>query len=307
MDTKVLKDTKLKSPLINKKITIALIEETDNPLYKDSQQGTLLVGASKDFIAPLDSYGNIVDPLTDDEREYFEEILGLDLNVHKRSTPNDPTANFWTTKKSKVILRKTGHSIDTAEIVLDLSDPHQYILYKVALVSPRVANTWAERDDRPGEYEFVIKDGEVELEEELNYLEMDDTVTGYMLKHKNSKKKLFDLLRLYGSDKNSGLIKFDSSIEFIYNELRKLSRVKSEVRKLYKIITLGERDIHLQVFLADAVTIGLIEKRGTEYRLVGGDVIGGDHTSAISFLSDVKHQSIKLKIQQEIENFYKDK
>ena len=104
MDTKVLKDTKLKSPLINKKITIALIEETDNPLYKDSQQGTLLVGASKDFIAPLDSYGNIVDPLTDDEREYFEEILGLDLNVHKRSTPNDPTANFWTTKKSKVIL-----------------------------------------------------------------------------------------------------------------------------------------------------------------------------------------------------------
>jgi len=312
MEKTILKDNKvstgnLTSPLINKKIQIALIEQSPNSLHKDKSQATLLTGASKDFACPINQYGTLVDPLTNDEKLYLENLLGINLSIHTKNTPTDPHANFWTTKKSKLIFRKTSKNIASATITLDLKDPFQFMLYKVALINPRVAKSWDERYTKGKIYEFVIKDGAVELEEELSYLEIDDEVMSYLLKHKKSKKKLFDLYRLYGSDKNSGAINFDSSIDFLYNELRKISRVKSEVKKLHKITSLGEKDIFNKVFLADAVTVGLIEKRGREYRLMGGDKIGSSEIEASIYLDEPKNQSIKLRIKEAIETFYKNK
>ena len=306
-DKKMVKGKTLKSPLLNKKIQIALIQQSPNTLHKDKNQATLLTGASKDFACPLNQYGTLVNPLEDWEREYLENELGIDLSIHTRNTPDNPNANFWTTKKAKLILRKPTKNIESATVTLDLNDPFQFMLYKIALINPRVANSWNERYSLGRGYEFVIKDGQVELEEELSYLEMEDEVLTYLLKHKKSKKKLFDLLRLYGSDKNSGLIKFDSSIDFLYNEVRKFTRIKSEVKKLYKIVSLGEKDIFTKVFLADAVTVGIVEKRGREYRLMGGDKIGSTELDAIIYLDDPKNQSIKLKIQETVETFYKNK
>jgi hypothetical protein len=188
-----------------------------------------------------------------------------------------------------------------------LSKPFEFILYKIALINPRVANSWAERYDKGKLCEFVIKDGEVELEEELSYLEKEDIVLSYLLKNKKSKKKLFDLLRLYGSNKNSGLLTYDTSIDKIYNELRKYTRNKQDILKLYNLVSLGAKDVSTKVFLADAVTVGLIEKRGTEYRLMGGDKIGSNELEAISFIEDPKNQSIKIKTQEAIDKFYKNK
>lgn len=306
-DKKMTKSKVLKSPLLNKKVKIALVQQSPSTLYKDKNQATLLTGASKDFACPLNQYGTLIDPLQDWERAYLENLLGIDLSIHTRNTPDNPNANFWTTKKSKLILRKSTKNIESATITLDLNDPFQFMIYKVALINDRVANSWDERYKKGRGYEFVIKDGEVELEEELSYLEMEDTVLGYLLKNKKSKKKLFDLIRLYGSDKNAGLIKFESSIDFLYNEVRKFTRIKSEVKKLYKIISLGEKDIFTKVFLADAVTVGIVEKRGREYRLMGGDKIGSNDLEAVSYLEDPVNQSIKLRIQETVETFYKNK
>jgi len=306
-NTVEVKTKKLKSPLINKKVKIALIEQSPNSLHKNSNQATLLTGASKDFACPINEFGTLIDPLENWEREYLENLLGLDLNIHVKNTPENPKANFWTTKSAKLILKKPTFNLESATRTLDLSKPFEFILYKIALINPRVANSWAERHEQGKLCEFVIKDGEVELEEELSYLEKDDAVLAYLLKNKKSKKKLFDLLRLYGSNKNSGLLTFDTSIDKLYNELRKIARTKSEVLKLYDLVSLGEKDVSTKVFLADAVTVGLIEKRGTEYRLMGGDKIGSNELEAIAYLEDTKNQSIKIKIQGAIDKFYKNK
>lgn len=293
----------LKSPLLNKKVEIALILQASTTLYKNRDQATLLIGASKDFTLPVDSYGNLIDPLTDDEREWLENKLKIDLSIHTRNTPDNPKANFWTTKKARVKLTKTASKISSASVILDLNNPHQFIHYKIAKVCPRVANTWAERYDRR-DYEFVIKDGKVELEVELKILDIKDNVLEYLLKNKKSKKKLFDLVRLHGGT-TSRLIKFDSDTELIYNELRKISDTKQGSIELHNIITLGEKDMHSKVILVDAVTIGLIEKRGWEYTLKNGEKIGNTTDEAISYIENVKNQSVKMRLEQEIEKFYK--
>jgi len=306
VNTEIKNKKTLKSPLINKKIKIALVQQSSNSLYKDKDQATLLTGASKSFGCPINKYGNLVNPLEDWEREYLESILKIDLNTNVINTMRDPYTGFWSTKKAKLKLTKGSKSINSAIATLDLTDPFQFILYRIAQINPRVANTWEERFDKK-EYEFVIQDGEVELKEELFYTKQHSEVLKHIFKIEKSKKKLFDLLRLYGSDKNAGLIRYDSDSEFIFNELMKLTRIKSEVKKLYKITQLGEKDISSKVFLADAVTVGLVEKRGREYRLMGGDRIGATEQAAIDYLEDPKYQSAKVRIQQAIESFYTKK
>jgi hypothetical protein len=104
-NTVEVKTKKIKSPLINKKVKIALIEQSPNSLHKNSNQATLLTGAAKDFACPINEFGTLIDPLEDWEREYLENLLGIDLNVHIKNTPENPHANFWTTKSAKLILK----------------------------------------------------------------------------------------------------------------------------------------------------------------------------------------------------------
>ena len=71
MDTK---EKVLKSPLLKKKVTIALIKRSQSSLHQDENIGTLVTGGEKSFMTPVDSRGNIVNPLTQSERDYFEDL-----------------------------------------------------------------------------------------------------------------------------------------------------------------------------------------------------------------------------------------
>jgi hypothetical protein len=297
METIEKKD-KLKSPLLNKKIVIALVKRSQTSLHQDENIGTLVTGGEKSFMTPVDKRGNLVDPLTSDERTYLEDLLGIDLNPY-----NEPKKNFWSSKKAIVKLRKPSYNTESANLTLDLSKPYDFIFYKIALVSPRVAKSYADRFNR-GEYEFVILDGDVELEEELGYTAKEDAVQEYLLKNKNSKKKLFDLLRMYGIEKANKQVTYDNSAEWIYNELKKASRKKSEIEKLFKLVSLGEKDISSKIFLADCVTNGLVDKRGFEYRLSGGDKISNNEEEAIRWFEDKRNASVKARFEQIIEDYY---
>jgi hypothetical protein len=299
----VKESTKLKNPLINKKVTIALIKRNQSSLYKDEDMGTLAIGGSKSFMCPTNrNTGKFIDPLTTEEREYLEQLTGDNFSIHNNKN------NFYTRKEAMIILRKIGKKTETANLELDLSDPYQFIKYKIALINPRVANTWKERlNDKM--YEFVIIDGEVELEEELSFAKMAKEVNRYLIKNENSKRKLYDLLRMYGVENSQRVVNYKKvDADFIFNELYKATLRKSEVSKLHRLIKLGERDISDKVFIQDAITIGLLEKRGrNEYRLIGGDKIGNNEDEAIAWFNEKLNQSTKFKFQKAIEEYYEEK
>lgn len=301
------KANKLKNPLRKKLITLSLIERSASSLYKDPSMGTLAAGAAKSFVVPLDEIGNLVNPLTQDEQTYFEDVLGLDLNPYAKNSASNPKANFWTNNKAtRVVLRKKSKNNASADRVLDLSKPYDYIAWKIALISPRVANSWAERNETL-EYEFVLKDGEVQLNEELEFTKMEGDVNEYLFKHKASKKKLFDLLRLYGVENISKQISYDNSTEWLYNELRKIARRPKDIKSLYGLVDLGEKDVYMKVLIADAITIGLIDKRPHEYRLMGGESIGSNESEVIAYLENLQHSNLKQSFEVKIDEFYKSK
>lgn len=304
-----MKETKeLINPLREgKKITLSIIQRNSSSLYKDPSMGTLSTRAAKSFVVPLDSIGNLVNPLNENEQAFFEDLLGLDLNPYIISTPDNPKANFWVNNKAtRVILRKQTKNLSSADRILDLSKPYDYIAWKIALINPRVANSWKERNDTL-EYEFVLKDGEVQLNDELEFTQIEDKVNEYLLKHKGSKKKLFDLLRLYGVENLAKEIKYDSPTEWLYNELRKLARRTKDIKKLHALIDLGETDVYMKVLIADAVTAGILDKRPHEYRLMGGESLGSNESDIISYLQEPKNQSLKKSFELQIEEYYKSK
>jgi len=288
---------KVKSPLLNKKVVIALIKRSQSSLYKDSDMGTLVMGGKKGFMCPPDEYGNIINPLTPEEQEYFEGLLRLDLNPYNKQN------NFYEAKQSMIILTKKGKKVETANLTLDLSKPYDYIKYKIALISPRVAKTWGERDNK--NFEFVIIDGDVEFKDEFSYTKKEDAVLKYLYSIEGSKKKLFDLLRMYGVQNATKQVTYDNSIEWLYTEIKKATRKKSEVEKLFNLVSLGEKDIANKVFLADCVTMGLIEKRGPfEFRLSGGDKFATSEESAINWFEDKRNSSTRVRFEQIIEDYY---
>jgi len=301
----LIKDSNgLINPLINKKVTISLIENRNNSFHKNKNQATLLSGASSSFKVPVNGHtGNLVNPLNKDERAFLENELGLNLGIHIRNTSTDPSANFWTTKKAKVNLRKPGEKLESADLELDLSDPYDFIKYKIALVSPRVANNWEDRYSN-GEFEFMIVDGDVEMEETLKFVEIKDKVIEYLFSIKNNKRRLFNLIRLYGAKNLAKAITYSNSIEKMYLELRKLTDSNTAVQNLYSIISQGTETISNKIFLQDALTCGIIVRMGAEYTLKGGAVIGYDDVSAIGFLLKPINQSIKLQVTDAIDKFY---
>lgn len=289
---------KLVSPLKNKKVTIGLIKRRQSSLYNDIDLSTLATGGKKSFMCPIGRNNRIINPLTKEEQLYLESVTGEDLNPSKEG-PN----NFYTNSTGRVTLIKHGKNTESANLVLDLSDPYDYILYKIALINPRVANTWVEKDYNK-EYEFVIMDGEVQLEEELNFTRKEDDVQEYLRKHRGSKRKLFDLLRMYGIENANQQVNYNNTLEWMYNELKKATRKKSEIKKLYSLITLGEKEISDKIFIADCITLALLEKRGYEYRLSGGDKIANNEMEAIAWFNDVRNNSVKMRFEQIIEDFY---
>lgn len=293
----------LKNPLLKKKVKISLLSNITSALYKHNpDMGTLTVGGAKSFTVPRDKSGFLVNPLTKEEQEFFENLLGIDLNVYKVE------GNFWTSKEARVILRKVSSKNTSADLILDLSNPYDYLKYKVALVNPRVANSWAERDSGGKLYEFVIIDEEAKFEEELGYTEMEDTVVEFLLKNKNSKKKLFDLLRIYGVQNANKQVDFSSKTEWLYTELRKASRRRSEVKSLYNLISLGEKEISDKVFLQDCISVGLVEKRGVnEYHFVNGSKFANNEMEATDYFNDKKNQSTRARFEVAIEKYYKTK
>ena len=149
MITKTVEEPVLINCLKSEKVIIRFInrkyELTNNP--KHVYYGGMANNAVRIFTLPIDfttkAYTN---PLTKEEQAYLEHILGLEeneLSVYRR------TDNFW--ENFSVPLRKEDN-------VFDLSDPMNYIQYKVLLCNgDYIAPSLSELTNSPkATYQFVI-------------------------------------------------------------------------------------------------------------------------------------------------------
>ena len=114
--------------------------------------GGMAEGASRTFVVPQLSSGKFVNVLTDDEKNFLEDIMGLEpnaLSIYKK------VDNFWADDNPIGVSRVRLTKQDT---FLDLSSPEDYIRYKILLANKDfIAPSLSALQDYPkASYQYVI-------------------------------------------------------------------------------------------------------------------------------------------------------
>ncbi len=253
--------------------------------------GGLADGATVSLCVPvLRSTGAYKNVLTNDEKDYLEEALGLDYNalsVYKKEN------NYW--DNYTVTITKEG-------MYLDLSDPEDYIRYKVLLAnSDIVAPSVQERIERPkATYRFeIVRNSE---ETTLENAKMDATMASY--KEFGKIESDVDTMRVLVELLESRPYAANTKAEFLRSRINVL--IQSDPKTFLNAIT--DPLLHTKMIIRRATELGKITKRGDYYYLKSdGSPLcepGQDPTLSIAahYLNLAAHQDIKFLLESEVDN-----
>jgi len=288
--------TEFKLP--NKKVKIVPILDRARGVIKDrNHEAYFLVGESSiEYCVPKDSSGKYLNVLTQEERDFFEskEKSGLtfemgDLSPHgtRQAFANDKgkARNFWATKEAKVKLTKR-------EKTLDLSDPMDYILYKVLLSNKdEIAPSWDERL-RKATYRFAIVDLDHEVSARVSSKDKVREAYKALGRIENDPEAMINILVALGKKPSK-----TSERKFLIDEIDK--QIDADVDKFLSII--NDRYFETRAMINKAVNAGLVKKSGNRYYFgeiamnLPGDL--NDIKGACAFLEANANQDIKLQIE----------
>jgi len=279
----------------NKKITLSLIPKRKNSVIQDDSEATQLTGTSISIGCPIGRSGALVNPLTREEQKALEELLGIDLNPYKTKD------NFYNNdRRARLIFKKTHTNISSADVVLDLNDALDYIRYKIAKISPLVANTWGERHEP--QYKVVIKDEADIIAEKVSKVEKESTVFEYIITNKTHRKKLFNLATMFGRGKLTSIIDKDTPLEQIYTTLFNTAKTNSGLTGLYNIIQLSDEEVENRLKVLLGVDLGVIIQKGDNFYTQGGTVLGYSLKEAAATLTKAEYNNINLRITTSIKS-----
>lgn len=256
--------------------------------------GGMAENAIRVFVVPRLSSGKFVNVLTNDEKEYLEHIMGLEpnaLSIHKREH------NFWSDSNpegiSKVILKKQDN-------YLDLSDPSDYIKYKILLANKDfIAPSLEALEAQPkATYQYVII-GEGEETKSAK-----STMTNTMMCYKEYGKieNNADYLSLIIETLDGRPVAKTSKIEFLQTKINEL--IQANPKSFLKVIT--DKMLPTKVLIRQAIAAGIIVRRGDYLHLRSdGKPLCEDNEEptiniAAKYLNNPKHQSIKFTIEAEL-------
>ena len=256
--------------------------------------GGMAENAVRVFVVPRLTSGKYVNVLTNDEKNYLEYIMGLEdnaLSIHKREH------NFWDDSNpdgiSKVLLKKQDN-------YLDLSDPNDYIKYKILLANKDfIAPSLKALEDHPkATYQFVIiGEGDETKSAKSN---MSNTMMCY--KEYGKIEEDADTLRLIIEILDGRPVASTSKLEFLQTKINGL--IQANPKTFLKVVT--DKMLPTKVLIKKGIAAGVITKRGDFLYLRSDNKPlcedGEDPTLnvAAKYLNDPKHQSIKFSIETEL-------
>lgn len=251
--------------------------------------GGMAENAVRYFTVPiLESSGAYKNVLTDDEKAFLEEVMGLEYNalsVYKKEN------NYWS--NYQVRLTKQDN-------FLDLSVPDDYIKYKVLKANSNfIADSLETLQDKPkATYQFVmIREGEEESNESEK---LSATMRCYMEygKIKDDRDTLKCIIELI----DGRPIAANSKIELLQGKINNL--IQADSKLFLKIIT--DPLLSTKVLINKAIEAGIISKRGDQYYLISSNspLCGNNEDPtfnvAARYLNLPKNQELKLSIEAKI-------
>lgn len=291
-EDKINKEKPLVNCLKNEQIIIRYLPRQSRMVTNPKHVlfGGMAENATRTFVVPMLSSGRYVNVLTDSEKDFLEELMGLPpnaLSIYKK------VDNFWDDANeagiSKVTLRKQDN-------YLNLANVEDYIRYKILLANKDyIAPSLEALETNPkATYQFVIltEDSETQsakkgmttlmqcytaygkIEDEVDTLRVIiETLTGVRV-HKNTKK------------------------EFLQTKVNEL--IQGNSKMFLKVAT--DPMLSTKVLIRRCVEEGLIAHRGNQYYIKDGNIPmceDGEPTLnvAAQWINLPKNQEIKLSLE----------
>lgn len=234
--------------------------------------------------------GELVDPLTKEERTFFEsKESGLsleigDLSIHKKDR------NYW----SDYIV-----TLDKNIMKLDLSKATDYIRYKVLLTNKDLIADSEAESLRKGTYKFKISEqGEIEEAKAKKTIGKKEAWMAFG-KISDSSTKLRNFLNVYYFTRKGGkTIAPNASLEFLTVEADKI--LEKDPSGL--VSTLKDVNYDTKVLIYQALAARALVREGLIYKTTEGLVVGDNLAEAVSFFADDNNNEEIFKIKARIEN-----
>ena len=281
------------SCLRNEKIIVRHIPKQSgmvtNP--KHVLYGGMAENATKTYVVPKLSSGVFVNVLTNDEKAFLEEVMGLEYNalsIHKKKD------NFWDDSNeegvSKVRLNKQDN-------YFDLSNPEDYIRYKILLANKNfIAPSLQVLQDSPkATYEFVI----IAQGEENKTAKDNMSTTMKCYKEYGKVEDNADILRLIVETIEGRASAANTKLEFLQTKINDL--IQADNKLFLKIIT--DPLLTTKVLIKKGVDAGILSNRDNHYYVRKDNSPLCEHGEestlniAAKYLNSPKHQELKFMIE----------
>lgn len=295
-EVEVMEDTPV-SCLRNERIIVRYVPKMtgmwgNNP--KHILAGGMAEGAVRTFVVPRLSSGMFVNVLTDKEKSFLEEVMGLEYNALSIYKKVD---NFWDDSNengiNKVRLTKQDN-------YFNLADPEDYIRYKILLANKDyVASSMQVLQDTPkATYQFVI----ISEGEETKIAKSNMSATMMCYKEFGKIESDIDTLRVIIETISGRPTSQSSKIEFLQTKANELIQTDSKI--FLKVIT--DPMLSTKVLIKKGIEAGLISNRGNYLYLRKDNAplceLNEEPTINIAakYLNSPKHQDILFALQAKL-------
>ena len=258
--------------------------------------GGMAENAVRTFVVPRLSSGMFVNILTDSEKAFLEEVMGLEYNalsIYKR------VDNFWDDSNENGISRVRLTKQDN---YLNLADPEDYIRYKILLANKDyiAPSLQALQDSPKATYQFVI------ISEGDETKSAKDNMSATMKCYKEFGKIENDIntLRVIVETIDGRPTAPTVKLEFLQGRINTLIQADSKI--FLRVIT--DPMLSTKVLIKRAIEAGLISNRGNYLYLKSDNTplceVNEEPTLNIAakFLNAPKNQEIKFALEAKLKN-----
>ena len=284
------------SCLRNEKIKVQFIKRNNGMPDNHVLSGGMADGAKVTLVVPRLNTGTFVNVLTDAEKSFLEEYMGLEYNalsIYKK--PDEE--NFWNDANSnginKVVLIKGDN-------YFDLSHPQDYIKYKILLANKNIIcpSLTALKETPKATYRFVIiAEGEESKQAKSN---MNNTMMCY--KEYGKIEENIDLLRMVVETLDGRPTAPTVKLEFLQNKCNTL--IQKDPKKFLSVIT--DPLLSTKALIKLSIENGSIANRGNYLYLRSDNTPLCEQNEeptlnfAAKYLNAPKHQDILFALQAKL-------
>lgn len=250
--------------------------------------GGMAENAVRYFTVPKLSSGAFVNILTDSEKDFLEEVMGLEYNALSIYKKVD---NYW--ENNMVRLTKQDN-------ILDLSDPEDYIKYKILLANKNfIAPSLEVLNDYPkATYQFVI----IAEGDETKTAKDNMSITMQCYKEFGKIENDIDTLRMIVETIDGRPTSPNVKLEFLQTKVNSLIQADSKIF----LKTIKDPYLPTKVLIKRAIEGGLISNRGNYLYLKQDNSPLCENneeptlTIAAKYLNNPRHQEIKMMIEAKL-------